>query len=149
MYSPLLRNLARRLSQVSQHGRRRARPLRIARFCPRLEGLEERALPEAVTFTQSMGGAWEDPNNWTDENGIHRTPDSLQDDAHIPDLDPGASVTVTSIAGCGTLHTDESGKLVIDGGTLVLNPGIPSQLDGPIELNGGVLWLGSGTMALG
>jgi hypothetical protein len=93
-----------------------------------------------------MGGAWEDPNNWTDENGYHRTPEGSQDDAYILGLDPGASVTVISIAACRTLHTDQFSPVEIDGGHLTLNPTIPSELDGPIVLDGGALWMGSGTI---
>src|SRR5262249_47393397 len=132
----------------SECGPRRARHPRIARCCPQLEGLEQRSLPSTIAFTQVMGGAWEDPMNWTDDMGMHRTPIGPEggDDAYIPDLDPGASVTVTSGAGCRTLHTGESGTVVIDGGTLSLSPAVPSQLDGSIVLSGGALFMGSGTI---
>jgi hypothetical protein len=144
MYLPLFRNLISCLSQHFRHGRFGSRRLRIVRFRPRLEDLEERALPATFTFTQSGGGAWEDPTNWIDENGHHGTPGGASDDAYIPDLNFGASVTVTGYAACGMLQTDQLGAVEIDGGRLfILNP---SQLDGLITLNSGTLWMQSGTI---
>ncbi|MCI0463918.1 MAG: hypothetical protein L0Z62_43850 [Gemmataceae bacterium] len=130
-------------SRSARRGRRAARQ-RAVTFRPGLERLEDRTVPETVTWTNRVGGAWNVPDNW--DRGIPRE----ADDVVIPDL-PG-NITITHATGTDAIRSLESREtLVLSGGSLSIGTSgavsaINSTITGSLTVSGGSLEFKSTTL---
>ena len=76
---------------------------RRASFRPRLEGLEDRAVPATVTWVNPAGGDWDTPANWS----TGAVPSAADDvDINVP------GVTITHNA--ATTHSVRSADLSLE-----------------------------------
>lgn len=82
------------------------------RFRPRLECLEDRAVP-SIVWVNKNGGAWDDPNNWLDpETQVHRVPNS-GDDVSFGLVDE--TLTVIGSQGCRNFTLGQFSHLAVNG----------------------------------
>jgi hypothetical protein len=126
-----LRTLAKLFSRAVRPRRRPARP---AGLRPRLQVLEDRALPATVFWTNPLGGDWDTPANWS--TGL------------VPG--PSDDVMITSPTSQPVTHSmnlsDTINSLHVQGVTLTFSNGslkiaAPSDTDSPFTLSGGILSL--------
>jgi hypothetical protein len=131
-----VRQLVARLSALTMVHRRRperppAKPVRRAQqFRPRLNGLENRTLPSAVTWINPAGGNWFDASNWS--TGAVPGPTD-----HIAIRMP-VTVVSTGIVTIGArLHLSKGAVLDFAGGTNYLADGADVTGGGLLEVSGG------------
>jgi hypothetical protein len=109
--------MLRRMNRLSRSGKqpcRGANRKRATRFRPTLEALEELTLLATVTWVAGSGD-WQNPANWSDEDGISRLPGP--DDDAVIDV-PGISVSHSAaIDSVKSLQTS-NGTFDLSGGTL-------------------------------
>jgi hypothetical protein len=97
---------------------------------PALEALEDRCLPSAVFWTNSAGGSWSTPSNWS--TGALPGPN---DDVFI---EVGGSAVITHSSGNDSIRSlTSSNALTVSGGTLNLNT--TSYIFNTLLLSGGTL----------
>jgi hypothetical protein len=103
-------------SWMTRSGRRapgRKNDRRNFRFRPWLESLEDRIVPDAVSWINPAGGAWETASNWSTGTLPGPTDDAVID---LPD-----TFTVTHSFGTTSIHRLLSDKaLVLSGGSFAL-----------------------------
>ncbi len=95
MFHATLRRLLKQLDRRSRRTPIRTRSRDVARNAPWLEALEDRIVPSTFTWTNLNGGDWDTSSNWADQNHNPGVP-GAGDDAVIPSLNNGASVTHNS-----------------------------------------------------
>jgi hypothetical protein len=94
---------------------------------------------EPLSWDSPSGGAWEDPANWVDSNGIHRVPNRGENVVISP---AGDNVTVTLSSAVTVRDMTCSAKLVLlSGATLKVEDAINGS--GNLTLDGGEIQGGS------
>jgi hypothetical protein len=135
-----LARLRRTPSQTARLGRGHANRKKMVGFRPRLEALEDRALPSTVTWINPGGGDWDTAANWSDGT-TNRLP-GAGDDAVINTA--GITVTHTSFAGDSVNSLTSAATLAISGGSLSLSAA--SEVNA-LTLSGGTL-TGAGNLTV-
>ncbi len=109
-------------------------------FRPHLEALEDRLVPDAVTFTGGGNGtSWNDPDNWVDLNNGANVVPGASDDASI--LIAATVVISGAAANVNSLVTLPGSVLTVTAGNqLTINNNVPGTTSSPLA--GSVIDLG-------
>jgi hypothetical protein len=148
LLASLKRSAGHQLARRHAQGRRKERRPNACHARPRLEALEDRALP-SILWVAPQVGEWSDPGNWFDGT-IHRVP-GAGDDVALPPL-PG-TYTVNANSVCRSFRFDDPSALSIHNGASLSVWG-PATLNGAVTIGGmlqanaGDPWTINGAVAL-
>jgi hypothetical protein len=118
----------------TQSTRHRPTPERRRGYHPRLEALEDRALPSTVTWINPAGGAWETASNWS-TGGLP----GPADDVVISNLN--SNVVITHASDTTSIHSltvsTTQGSISLSGGSLTL--GSSSTINDALNFSSGTI----------
>jgi hypothetical protein len=130
----LFRSWLRSLESVSRHTPNRGKRLRV------VEGLEDRALPSTVTWTNSAGGDWDTPSNWDANRVPIATDDAVINFANI-------TVTHSSSAADSANSLTSQAAIALSAGSLSLTNA--SLVNNALNISGGTLTNSGNTIVNG